>query len=981
MDRELKKRSKKVQKLTKDGMVERNMSTGDERRISSREQNFDLRGSEAVPEHTLRQAQQTDQAEQQPKHSVRGETAEGTGHSRSGRTQHLPQPSQDTRQNTAEHTAQHTANALRDNSGGIHAKLPEYTQSAKQQLQSTVRQPQSSESPAHHTPGDSDFPVENRTEPAHPSTSSIRHRSARSTAPDSSSRQRSAGRSLSSAGHRHGSAAPDASQSNVKLNQRGTAYSQQFTKDLLPHDTRQPKTGEDSAPTAQAPSTKQKTAPPERSGQLRFERSDSTAAALSGTKSKQGGTAYRRKFSEDKPPPAGNAVSHDATPANNTSDTTVKLSSSDQQNSAETRYSAETSRLADTDHPADSASSADFNSSADTSSTADNSSADTPPTADDSALTRRPKDSKVSEGKMSDNNSAAAKLPPEPPPKKSKLEFSKDEQPSDQPKKPPNSSDKPKPSRKVEKTRRKAEKSAEKLEKAKEKLPAKKKARLQKVLDEKSGEMKRKLHFETVTKTQREHLKGPLITRPVKAAAGAAIHHAHRKIYQVEDENVAVKAAHRGERTVESGLRTAYRRHKTKTYRRVEKLQKRAAKRAINHACQKALHDNPKLRSNVFSRMMQKRKIKKEYAKAARGAGRGGFALAKKTAFAAGRAVKHVVMAVARHPAVLGVIALILLILFMVAGFFVSCANMAAGGLSTIVASSYLAEDADIDDAGIAYSEWETDLRLEIENAETTHSGYDEYRYDIGDIGHDPFELMAFLTAVYQDFTMSEIEAIMREIFDEQYSLTFTPEVEIRTRTETRTGIGTNPDGSTYSYEYTVEVQYEWHILNVSLVTKPFSEIIADRMNDDQREIFDVLMETKGNRQYLISPFAFNWLPNISSHYGWRIHPINGGREFHTGVDIAVPTGTEILAGHDGRVTFAGSNGGYGLFVVIEGDNGLTSRYAHCSAILVSVGQEVKRGDVIAKVGSTGASTGPHLHLEVIMNGRFLNPLFFTSLE
>ena len=138
--------------------------------------------------------------------------------------------------------------------------------------------------------------------------------------------------------------------------------------------------------------------------------------------------------------------------------------------------------------------------------------------------------------------------------------------------------------------------------------------------------------------------------------------------------------------------------------------------------------------------------------------------------------------------------------------------------------------------------------------------------------------------------------------------------------------------------------------------------------------------QSRGNRQHVGSPFAFNWLPFVSSHYGWRIHPISGNREFHTGVDIALPTGTEILAAHDGTVTFAGVQGGFGNLVIIY-HNGIETRYAHCDTILVSVGQWVYAGDVIATVGSTGMSTGPHLHFEVFILGRRLNPVFFAMTD
>jgi len=141
------------------------------------------------------------------------------------------------------------------------------------------------------------------------------------------------------------------------------------------------------------------------------------------------------------------------------------------------------------------------------------------------------------------------------------------------------------------------------------------------------------------------------------------------------------------------------------------------------------------------------------------------------------------------------------------------------------------------------------------------------------------------------------------------------------------------------------------------------------------------VLESGGNRQYLASPFAFDWTPFISSHFGYRRNPFTGATQFHTGIDIAVPTGTPILAGHDGVITQAGSAGDYGLMVTIDNGVGLVSRYAHCSQILVSVGQEVRQGDVIALVGSTGASTGPHLHLEVLVNGTFFNPIFFVDVQ
>jgi murein DD-endopeptidase MepM/ murein hydrolase activator NlpD len=112
----------------------------------------------------------------------------------------------------------------------------------------------------------------------------------------------------------------------------------------------------------------------------------------------------------------------------------------------------------------------------------------------------------------------------------------------------------------------------------------------------------------------------------------------------------------------------------------------------------------------------------------------------------------------------------------------------------------------------------------------------------------------------------------------------------------------------------------------------------------------------------------------ISGRYGYRIHPVWRRRMMHTGLDIAAHTGTPIRAALDGRVTFVGWKGGYGRTVIIEHPNGYETLYGHCSKILVSRGKTVKRGEEIAKVGSTGVTTGPHVHFEVKKNGKRINP-------
>jgi murein DD-endopeptidase MepM/ murein hydrolase activator NlpD len=112
----------------------------------------------------------------------------------------------------------------------------------------------------------------------------------------------------------------------------------------------------------------------------------------------------------------------------------------------------------------------------------------------------------------------------------------------------------------------------------------------------------------------------------------------------------------------------------------------------------------------------------------------------------------------------------------------------------------------------------------------------------------------------------------------------------------------------------------------------------------------------------------------FSHTYGWRNDPFTGERDFHSGVDIVAPTGTRVVAPADGVVSRVGTLSAYGKSIDLAHSQGYVTRYGHLSAMLVKPGQRLKRGDVIGRVGSTGRSTGPHLHYEVYRNGRTVNP-------
>ena len=410
-------------------------------------------------------------------------------------------------------------------------------------------------------------------------------------------------------------------------------------------------------------------------------------------------------------------------------------------------------------------------------------------------------------------------------------------------------------SRKLAKAEKGVERATAKLDKAKDKLPAKTKIRSRLVFDEEKGRPKKELFLDKQVKTQAEHLKGPLPLRPFKAGANSALNFAHGKIFQIEHENVEIKAAHRGEMAAEGGIRGTLQHMKARKYRRVAKLEHRLMKKNVNLAYRQALEKNPKLKSNVFSRMWQKRKIRKEYAKAASDAKKAAGGI-KKAGSMTVRAANYVTKAVIKNPKVLAfllVAGMVAAMLMTILSLFMSFGGSGMGGIFSAV---YLAEDEDIDEAALAYSEWETDLLLQIQNVESSHPGFDEYVKVIGDIGHDPLALMAFLTATFHIFTFADIEEELRALFDEQYNLTFTPSMEIRTRME---------QSEYYPYDYE-EVEYEWHILTVTLESVPFMDLIMSRMDAEQALHFQVLMETGGARHHVGSPFPFNWHPFISSH-------------------------------------------------------------------------------------------------------------------
>ena len=527
-------------------------------------------------------------------------------------------------------------------------------------------------------------------------------------------------------------------------------------------------------------------------------------------------------------------------------------------------------------------------------------------------------------------------------------------------------------SKKLDRLQNKAEKAGKKTEAARKKIPKKKEYSFERVFDEKTGKAKYVL-----TAVEKEKQFKP--DSPVKVVAGRVgaeySNFTHGKVAEVEKENSAVEGAHKTEQTAEDVDHFVKRNHKSGLQRKKEKvakLEKKQFKKEVNFRYQKFLEENPDMQEKTLKKQMQKRlqkqRITREYAKARRAgqAAKNTKEAAVKSASFVTKVAKKMQEIASRNVSLLVTIGIFALILIMIMTAISSCGAMFSDGMSTTLAGSYMSVPAEIDAADLAFSELEMELQKEINNIETDYLDYDEYRYNLDAIGHDPFVLISYLSAVHTEFTASEVQSEIESLFEEMYELTLNPTTETRTRTVT------DPEtGEETEEEYTVT------ILEVTLTATDLGVVVAGHMNEEQKEIYALYNETHGLTQQFYTPLNLYWYSYVSSYYGYRINPVTGQEQFHRGVDIAVPTGTTVLAAMDGTVTTATYDASYGNYVVIEDSNGYCTKYAHMDTLSVSAGQTVTHGTTIGTTGNTGSSTGSHLHIECLYNGEYYNPLFY----
>ena len=359
--------------------------------------------------------------------------------------------------------------------------------------------------------------------------------------------------------------------------------------------------------------------------------------------------------------------------------------------------------------------------------------------------------------------------------------------------------------------------------------------------------------------------KGGKPKKPGNLAADALSAKAHQSVRNADqDNNSGVEAAHFTEGSAEGAARAGSRfqyGRKLRQYKKLERLEKKANKDAVDSIFAERMKSDPQAGSNLFSRWRQKQAIKKEYA-----AAKAGAAAAENTASGTAKAAQGTVSItekafqfVQSHSHIIIGIAAVGLLVLVIAGSVSSCSVLINGGGNVVLGTSYTAEDEDLKGVETDYTKLEDKLRKQIDRIETDHPGYDEYRYNLAEIGHNPYELASLLTVEFENYTRSQVQARLQSIFEAQYELRLEEKVEIRTRKETRVGYRYNPiTGTGHTYTYQVTVQYEYKILNVTLLNRGVDYVARNSgLTDDQLQRYEVTLECRGNRDDLFAGIAF----------------------------------------------------------------------------------------------------------------------------
>ena len=493
--------------------------------------------------------------------------------------------------------------------------------------------------------------------------------------------------------------------------------------------------------------------------------------------------------------------------------------------------------------------------------------------------------------------------------------------------------------------------------------------------------------------------KGGKPKKPGNLAADALSAKAHQSVRNADqDNNSGVEAAHFTEGSAEGAARAGYRfqyGRKLRQYKKLERLEKKADKDAVDSIFAERMKSDPQAGSNFFSRWRQKQAIKKEYA-----AAKAGAAAAENTASGTAKAAQGTVSItekafqfVQSHSHIIIGIAAVGLLVLVIAGSVSSCSVLINGGGNVVLGTSYTAEDEDLKGVETDYTKLEDKLRKQIDRIETDHPGYDEYRYNLAEIGHNPYELASLLTVEFENYTRSQVQARLQSIFEAQYELKLEEKVEIRTRKETRVGYRYNPiTGTGHTYTYQVTVQYEYKILNVTLLNRGVDYVARNSgLTDDQLERYEVTLECRGNRDDLFAGIAFATPDGAGSSGEYQDYDIPGealtDEKFRKMITEAekylgypyVWGGSSPSTSFDcsGFVSWVINHCGNGWNVGRQTANGLMGK---CDIIPKS---EAKPGDLIFFQKTYNTSGASHVGIYV-GNGMMIhcgNPISYASIE
>ena len=493
--------------------------------------------------------------------------------------------------------------------------------------------------------------------------------------------------------------------------------------------------------------------------------------------------------------------------------------------------------------------------------------------------------------------------------------------------------------------------------------------------------------------------KGGKPKKPGNLAADALSAKAHQSVRNADqDNNSGVEAAHFTEGSAEGAARAGSRfqyGRKLRQYKKLERLEKKANKDAVDSIFAERMKSDPQAGSNLFSRWRQKQAIKKEYAAAKAGAAATENTAAGTAKAAQGTAsiTEKAFQFVQSHSHIIIGIAAVGLLVLVIAGSVSSCSVLINGGGNVVLGTSYTAEDEDLKGVETDYTKLEDKLRKQIDRIETDHPGYDEYRYNLAEIGHNPYELASLLTVEFENYTRSQVQARLQSIFDAQYELKLEEKVEIRTRKETRVGYSYNPiTGTGHTYTYQVTVQYEYKILNVTLLNRGVDYVARNSgLTDDQLQRYEVTLECRGNRDDLFAGIAFATPDGAGSSGEYQDYDIPGealtDEKFRKMITEAekylgypyVWGGSSPSTSFDcsGFVSWVINHCGNGWNVGRQTANGLMGK---CDIIPKS---EAKPGDLIFFQKTYNTSGASHVGIYV-GNGMMIhcgNPISYASIE